>query len=122
MLANYYVLDYKIGRSDFILKCDRDELIVYQTVKKKGLMLLYACAFNSANSEVNQREKLLDLITDELLSGVDETQLSLREIAKIPNDYIRQVCFLPPTESGSNVDYGEEMVVEESQKLTKTYQ
>lgn len=45
----------------------------YQVVKKRGLMLLYACAFNADADLIHEKQKLQTLIINELLSGVDET-------------------------------------------------
>ena len=62
-------------------------------VKKVALKNMFVCAHNS-DDEGTQR--MTESIIAELLAGVDVSLLSSKEMQKVPFDYIRQVCFLPP--------------------------
>ena len=61
-------------------------MINYQMVKKIALKQMYVCAFNS---EDEQTKRIIPSIVEELLAGVDFSQLTSKEMLDVPFDYIR---------------------------------
>ena len=54
---------------------------------------------------------MIQPIVVELLSGVDCSLLTSKEMQSVPFDYIRQVCLLPAMTEAEQSEYGEEAIV-----------
>ena len=108
LYANYYLLDKYVGRGEQIMKFTRLDMVNYLMTKKLTLKLMFACAYNIKDKARLLGPDLEGAIFRELITGVDESVLSLQEMQQIPHDYIRQVCFLQTPEPEEVKDIGDD--------------
>ena len=80
-------------------------------VKRTALKQMFVCAYNSQDEEA---KSMIQPIVVELLSGVDCSLLTSKEMQSVPFDYIRQVCLLPAMTEAEQSEYGEEAIVSEN--------
>ena len=73
LLGNYYMLDLKIGRSSKVAEFARVDFLNYQKIKKFILKQMYVCALLC---QAEDSKMLTQSILQELLNGVDNTQLT----------------------------------------------
>ena len=90
------------------MKFTRLDMVNYLMTKKLTLKLMFACAYNIKDKARLLGPDLEGAIFRELITGVDESVLSLQEMQQIPHDYIRQVCFLQTPEPEEVKDIGDD--------------
>ena len=95
-------------------------MLNYMYTKCELLKLIFTCAHNSPQPTF-EAETLKSAVLNELLSGVDETQLTSKEVHKIPFEYIRQVCFMPPCDDDTNGQFEEEQMAQKSSALNASF-
>ena len=89
LLNNYFLLDSKIGRSSDVLEFSRSEKQSYMCVKKMLLVCMHACITGINEHPLIDIEKFKPAIIDELLSGIDDSQLTKRDLNNLTLEYAR---------------------------------
>lgn len=97
IIPGIYAMHNIIGSAKNLEKMGATSIQNFKMIKKLLLKQFYALAYWCLPTH----KTLLASVVDDLLSGIDYSQLSGREISRIPSDYIRQVCFLQQPEEAT---------------------
>ena len=89
LLNNYYLLDSKIGKSKDVLEFSRSEMQLYMSVKKVLLVCMHTCINGIKEHSLIDVEKFKPAIIDELLTGIDDSQLAKRDLSNLTLEYAR---------------------------------
>ncbi len=89
LLNNYFLLDSKIGRSKDVLEFSRSEMQCYMCVKKMLLVCMHVCISGINEHPLIDIEKFKPAIINELLTGIDDSQLAKRDLSNLTLEYAR---------------------------------